>query len=76
MPTHPPLSTLANAAVASSGTCHCYPEWHNFPVYADKVKHHNPVLPGLLVQVLPVLNHDRTDHNTKPMEHWCIATAT
>ena len=33
MPAHPPLSTLAYAAVASSGTCHCYPEWHNFPVY-------------------------------------------
>ena len=32
MPAHPPLSTLANATVASSGTCHCYPEWHNFPV--------------------------------------------
>ena len=33
MPAHPPLSTLADAAVASSGTCHCYPEWHSFPVY-------------------------------------------
>ena len=32
MPAHPPLSTLANAIVASSGTSHCYPEWHNFPV--------------------------------------------
>ena len=34
MPPHPPLSTLADAAVVSSGTCHCYPEWqwHNFPV--------------------------------------------
>ena len=33
MSTHPPLSTLADAAVASNGTCHCYPEWHNFLVY-------------------------------------------
>ena len=32
MPAHPPLSTLADAAVASNGTCHCSPEWHNFPV--------------------------------------------
>ena len=23
---------IPDAAVASSGTCHCYPEWHNFPV--------------------------------------------
>ena len=29
MPTHPPLPTLADVAVASSGSCHCYPEWHN-----------------------------------------------
>ena len=28
----PPLSTMADASMASSGTCHCYPEWHNFPV--------------------------------------------
>ena len=49
MPTHPPLSTLADVAVASSGTCHCYPEWHNFPVqcinkspqYPGTVKCHN-----------------------------------
>ena len=33
MSAHHPLSALANATVASSGTCHCYPEWHNFPVY-------------------------------------------
>ena len=33
MPAHPPLPTLADAAVASSGTCHCSPVWHNFPVY-------------------------------------------
>ena len=26
---HPPLSTLANAAVASSDTCHCYSDGHN-----------------------------------------------
>ena len=31
-PTHAPLSTLADATVTSSGTCHCYREWHNFPV--------------------------------------------
>ena len=35
MPAHPSLSTLANAVVASSGACHCYPEWHNFPVITD-----------------------------------------
>ena len=33
MPAPSPLSTLANAAVASSGTHHWYPEWQNFPVY-------------------------------------------
>ena len=27
----PPLAT-----VASIDTCHCYPEWHNFPVYSCK----------------------------------------
>ena len=37
MAAHPPLSTLADAAVASSGTCHCYPEWHNFPVICRAV---------------------------------------
>ena len=30
---HFPPFTLADATVASSGTCHCYPEWHDFPVY-------------------------------------------
>ena len=40
----------------------------------EKVTRHNPPLTGLPVHALPVLNHDRTDHNTKPMEHWCIAT--
>ena len=35
---------------------------------------HNPPLPGLPAHALPALNHDRTDHNTKPMGHWCIAT--
>ena len=30
---HPPLSILADAAMASSGTCHCSTEWHNFSVY-------------------------------------------
>ena len=32
-PAHPPLSTLADAAVASSGTYHCYPDWNNCPMY-------------------------------------------
>ena len=31
-------------------------------------------LPGLPDHALPVMNQDRTDHNTKPMEQWCIAT--
>ena len=42
-------------------------------VFTDKVMRHNPLLPGLLVHTLPVLNYDRTNHNTKPMEHLCIA---
>ena len=49
---------------------------------ADKVICHNPLLPGLTVHALPVLNHalpvlnyNRIDHNTKPMEYWYIATA-
>ena len=33
MPAHPTLSTLADTAVASNGTCHCHPELHTFPVY-------------------------------------------
>ena len=41
---------------------------------ASKVLCHNPPLPGLPDLVLPVLNHDRTDYNTKLMEQWCIAT--
>ena len=45
-------------------------------VFASKVLRHNPPLPGLPDHALPILNHDRTDHNTKPMEHWCIATVT
>ena len=35
---------------------------------------HNPPLLGLPDHALPVLNHDRTDHITKSMEHWCMAT--
>ena len=31
-------------------------------------------LPGLLAHALPVLNHDQTNHYTKLMVHWCIAT--
>ena len=27
------IGTLST--VASSGTCHCYPEWQNFPVYSS-----------------------------------------
>ena len=42
-------------------------------VFADKVTRHNTPLPGLQLHTLPDLNHDRTDHNTKPMKHWCIA---
>ena len=37
---------------------------------------HNPPLPGLPVHALPLLNHDRTDHNTKLMKHLCIATVS
>ena len=29
---------------------------------------------GPPVHTLTVLNHDRTNHNTKPMEQWCIPT--
>ena len=43
-------------------------------LFADNVIRHNPLLPCIPVHTLPVLNHDRIDHNTKPMEHWCIAT--
>ena len=42
--------------------------------FASVVLCHNPPSPGLPDHTLPVLNHDRTGHNTKPMEHWCIAT--
>ena len=43
--------------------------------FADKVIRHNPPLPGLLVHTLPVFNHTRTDHNTKPVMHQCIKLA-
>ena len=43
-------------------------------IFTDKVIRHNPPLPGLTIHALPVLNHNPTDHNTKPMEYWCIAT--
>ena len=29
----PSLATLADVTVASSGIYHCYPEWHDLPVY-------------------------------------------
>ena len=45
-------------------------------LFTSEVSCHNPPLPGLLDHALPVLNHDQTDHNTKPMEHWCIATVS
>ena len=32
-PTRPTLSTVADAPAAQSIICHCYPEWHNIPVY-------------------------------------------
>ena len=32
-------STVAEATMAQNVICHCYPEWHNFPVYhAGKIK--------------------------------------
>ena len=43
-------------------------------IFADKVICRNPPLPGELVHALPDLNHNQTNHNTKLMEHWCIAT--
>ena len=35
---------------------------------------HNLPSPGLPDHAFPILNHDQTNHNMKPMEHWCIAT--
>ena len=32
-PAPPPLVTLTDATMTSSGPCYYYPEWHNFPVY-------------------------------------------
>ena len=43
-------------------------------IFADKVIRHNPPLLGLPVHDLPVLHHDQTDHDTKPMKHWSTAT--
>ena len=37
-PAHPTLSTVADATMAQSVICHCYPEWHNFPVYVKSEK--------------------------------------
>ena len=40
IPAHPHLSTLTDATVASTGTCHCSPEWHNFPLYCHSIRQH------------------------------------
>ena len=45
-----------------------------YRVFADKVIRYNPSLPGQLVHALPVLNHNRIDHHTQPMDHRFIAT--
>ena len=42
--------------------------------FASEVLCHNPPLPGLPDHALPISNHDRTDHNTKPTELWHIPT--
>ena len=34
-------------------------------LFTEKVIRHNPLLPGLPVQSLPDLNHNRSDHNTQ-----------
>ena len=39
-----------------------------FVLFSIEVLCHNPPLSGLPDHALPVLNHDQTDHNTKPME--------
>ena len=44
-----------------------FTEWR--AEFSIKVLCHNPPLPDLLDHTLPVLNHDQTDHNTKPMAH-------
>ena len=47
MPAHPPLFTLVDAAMASCGTCHCYPELHYFPCWsANKQSVHDRENPG------------------------------
>ena len=50
------LGIMKWTKLESSGTFCCVFQ------FADKVIRHNPLLPGL-----PVLNHDRTDHNTSPI---------
>ena len=55
----------------------CYEHWTcelSLHFFAGKVIHHNPQLPGLPVHALLILNHDRTDHNTNSVEHWCMVT--
>ena len=42
-----------------------YDNWRGPWLIAEKVIRHNPPLTGLSVHALPVLNHNRTDHNTK-----------
>ena len=49
-------------------------QWWKSKLFASEVLCHNPLLPGLPDHALPVLNHNQTDHNTKPMENWRIAT--
>ena len=40
--------------------------------FAGKVIRHNSPLP--LLSWTTILNHDRNDHNTNSMEHWCLVT--
>ena len=54
----------------------CHPLSLHSKVFADIVIHHIPLCYQVYwVMPIPVLNHDQTDHNTNPVEHWCIATA-
>ena len=51
MAAHPPLSTLANAAMASSGTCHCYPEFPCVPFLISYIQLASPEMSCLAIDL-------------------------
>ena len=80
MPADPPIATLANATLAYvCGTCHCYPEWHNFPVYEGTLRHsalqtlqHINQLPYNAVPYRPIQSFEHSMYPYQQQLHRCL----